>query len=157
MGKNITIQEGGTPRTFGNVEKIVTNVVGGGTQNWIPEEEAASYVETGELSVSENGTYYSSDEGYVGFSKVDVRVTDGGGGATLIEKEITENGTYLAEDDDADGYSKVEVDVTPTPGQPMPQVDSYGNQWSGGVSCLSILQTTSMPIQITPILTISNI
>ena len=123
MGKNITIQEGGIAKTFGGVEKIVTNVVGGGTQNWIPEEEATSYVETGELSVSENGTYYSSDEGYVGFSKVDVRVTEGTP-PTLVEKEITENGTYNASDDDADGYSKVVVNITP-PTPPVTLKDYY--------------------------------
>ena len=116
MSKNITIQEGGAARTLSGVEKIVTNVAGeSGTQNWVPEDEAASYVDTGELSVSENGTYYSRDDGYIGFSKVVVDVESGGGGGdepTLITKEITENGTYSASDDDADGYSSVTVNVS---------------------------------------------
>jgi hypothetical protein len=35
----------------------------------------------------------------------------GGGGSTLISKDITENGTYNATDDSADGYSTVVVNV----------------------------------------------
>lgn len=141
MSKNITIQEGGVARTLSGVEKIVTNVVGGGTQNWVPEDEAANYVTTGELSVSENGTYYASDDGYVGYSEVTVNtpsrlttksITENGsydasddgfdgyssvdvnisGEATLIEKTITQDGTYNARDDNADGYSKVIVDTS---------------------------------------------
>ena len=60
MSKNITILEGRETRTFGNVEKLQTNLIGGGTQNWIPEDEDASYVETEDLSVDENG-YYEPD------------------------------------------------------------------------------------------------
>lgn len=142
MSKSITIQEGGIARTLSGVEKIVTNVAGeSGTQNWVPEDEAANYVTTGQLSISENGTYNSSDNGYIGYSKVEVSVNpdvgelevtrngtyyardegyDGfskvevdveSGGGELITKEITENGTYDAEDDDANGYSSVTVNV----------------------------------------------
>lgn len=106
MSKNITIQEGGVARTLSGVEKIVTNVVGGGTQNWVPEDEAANYVTTGELSVSENGTYYASDDGYIGFSKVEVDTP-----SRLTSKTITENGTYDASDDGYDGFSSVDVNV----------------------------------------------
>lgn len=43
-------------------------------------------------------------------------IPTGGGGSTLIQKNITANGTYNAMDDSADGYSSVTVNVpTPTP------------------------------------------
>lgn len=43
-------------------------------------------------------------------------IPTGGGGSTLITKNITANGTYSAQDDSADGYSSVTVSVpTPTP------------------------------------------
>lgn len=43
-------------------------------------------------------------------------IPTGGGGSTLIQKNITANGTYSAQDDSADGYSSVTVNVpTPTP------------------------------------------
>lgn len=45
--------------------------------------------------------------------KVDkLTLSGGGGGSTLIEKNITANGTYNASDDSADGYSKVTVNVS---------------------------------------------
>ena len=107
MAKSITIQEGGVARTLSGVEKIVTSVVGGGTQNWVPEDEASDYVNTGELSVNENGIYNSADDGYIGYSTVEVNVEP-----ELVTKSITQNGTYHASDDGAVGYSSVEVDVT---------------------------------------------
>ena len=39
------------------------------------------------------------------------RCGGGGGGSTLITKNITQNGTYNASDDNADGYSSVTVDI----------------------------------------------
>lgn len=103
MAKNITILEGRETRTFGNVEKIQTNLVGGGTQNWIPEDEAASYVETEDLSVDENG-YYAPEPGSF-FSSVDVNVEVE---PDLEEITITENGTYTPQ---GDGFSSVSVEV----------------------------------------------
>ena len=38
-------------------------------------------------------------------------ISGGGGGSTLITKNINANGTYDAEDDDADGYSSVVVNI----------------------------------------------
>jgi hypothetical protein len=103
MAKNITILEGRETRTFGNVEKITTNLAGGGTQNWIPEDEAADYVDAEELSVDENG-YYEPDPGTF-YSGVDVNVEVE---PDLEEITITENGTYTPQ---GDGFSSVSVEV----------------------------------------------
>lgn len=103
MSKNITILEGRETRTFGNVEKLQTNLVGGGTQNWIPEDEAASYVDAEDLSVDENG-YYEPDAGTF-YSSVDVNVEVE---PDLEEITITENGTYTPQ---GDGFSSVSVEV----------------------------------------------
>ena len=103
MAKNITILEGRETRTFGNVEKIQTNLVGGGTQNWIPEDEAASYVDAEDLSVDENG-YYEPDAGSF-YSSVNVNVEVE---PELEEITITENGIYTPS---GDGFSQVSVEV----------------------------------------------
>ena len=103
MAKNITILEGRETRTFGNVEKIQTNLVGGGTQNWIPEDEASSYVDAEDLSVDENG-YYEPDAGSF-YSSVDVNVEVE---PELEEITITENGIYTPS---GDGFSQVSVEV----------------------------------------------
>lgn len=118
MSKNITIAEGGQAKNFNSVAKIRTNLIGSGTQNWIPEDEAGRYANLGEVSIDENGTYRASDENLDGFSKITVNVpTEGGGGGggghepRLITKNITANGTYNASGDGADGYSSVTVNV----------------------------------------------
>lgn len=170
MSKNITIQEGGVARTLSGVEKIVTNVAGeSGTQNWIPEDEAIDYINLGDASISENGTYTAADAGYDGFARVAVnvqpelttksitengtyRASDDGadgyssisvdvesGGAELTTKTITENGTYNAYEDDADGYSSVEVNVKPTPGGTSTSTDSNGNTLNNETCFLSIV------------------
>lgn len=117
MSKNITIAEGAQSKNFNNVAKIRTNLIGGGTQNWIPEDEAGNYANLEEIYISENGTYYADDEGVDGFSKVSVNVS--GGEAKLITKEITANGTYNASADAADGYSEVYVNIGETGREPV--------------------------------------
>lgn len=116
MSKNVTISEGTQAKNFYNTAKLRTNLIGGGTQLWIPEDEAGRYANLGEATIDENGTYTAADEGLDGFSSVTVNVEGGGGGGggdpVLITKEITENGTYDAKDDEADGYSSVTVNVT---------------------------------------------
>ena len=67
MSKNITIAEGTQAKNFNNVAKIRTNLIGGGTQNWVPEDEAGKYAELEDISISENGTHYADDEGVDGF------------------------------------------------------------------------------------------
>lgn len=118
MAKNITILEGRETRTFGNVEKLQTNLVGGGTQNWIPEDEAASYVDAEDLSVDENG-YYEPDAGTF-FSSVDVNVEVE---PELEEITITENGIYTPS---GDGFSQVSVEVDEGGGGDDPSV--HGNE-----------------------------
>lgn len=137
MSKNITIQEGGVAKQF-TAQKLQTNLVGGGTQLWVPEDEAGDYANLEELSVTENGTYVPS-ENADGFSKVEVDVNpeledititrngvykskkygygridvdvEGGGDAETGSLTVTENGTYYASDDELDGYDEVIVDV----------------------------------------------
>lgn len=67
MSENIIIQEGGVGKQL-TVDKLRTNKVGGGTCNWVPEDE----VRLTTKSISEDGTYNASDEGYYGYSQVTV-------------------------------------------------------------------------------------
>ena len=67
MSKNIVIQEGGTGKQF-TADKLKTNLVGGGTCLWVPEDETT----LGTKNINENGTYNASDDGYYGYSAVTV-------------------------------------------------------------------------------------
>lgn len=82
MSKNITIQEGGTAKQL-TVDKLKTNLVGGGACLWVPEDETS----LGTKHISENGTYKASDDGYYGYS------------------EVTVNGIGIAVGKDSDGDS----------------------------------------------------
>lgn len=105
MAKNITIAEGGVGRNFGPTKKLETDLQGGGTQYWIPEDEANDYASKEPLNVTENGTYTPSS-GNVAFNPVKVNVPD-----KLGTKTITENGTYAAQDENLNGYKSVSVKV----------------------------------------------
>lgn len=67
MSKNIVIQEGGVGKQL-TVDKLKTDVVGGGTCLWVPEDER----QLGTKYISENGTYRASADGYYGYSEVTV-------------------------------------------------------------------------------------
>lgn len=67
MSKNIVIQEGGVGKTL-TVDKLKTSTVGGGSCQWVPEDET----QLGTKYISENGTYRASDDGYYGYSEVTV-------------------------------------------------------------------------------------
>lgn len=67
MSKNIIIQEGGVGKQL-TVDKLKTNLVGGGTCLWVPEDEH----NLGTKYITENGTYNASDDGYYGYSQVSV-------------------------------------------------------------------------------------
>lgn len=67
MSKNIAIQEGGIGKQL-TADKLKTNLVGGGTCLWVPEDET----QLGTKYISENGTYRASADGYYGYSEVTV-------------------------------------------------------------------------------------
>lgn len=107
MSKNITIKEGAVARNFTGVKKLQTNVIGGGNQLWIPEDEAADYCTFKKITLRQNGTVKAEDNACDGFSEVTVDIP-----ADLKEKVITDNGEYIAADDNCAGYSKVTVNVS---------------------------------------------
>lgn len=67
MSKNIVIQEGGIGKQL-TVDKLKTNLVGGGSCFWVPEDS----INLGTKHISENGTFQASDDGYLGYSEVTV-------------------------------------------------------------------------------------
>lgn len=73
VSKSIIIQEGGVGKQL-TVEKLKTNLVGGGTCLWVPESEVALTTKT----ITESGTYKASDDGYYGYSQVNVNIAGGG-------------------------------------------------------------------------------
>ena len=74
MSKNIVIQEGGLGKQL-TADKLKTNLVGGGTCLWVPEDETT----LGTKVITENGTYKASDDGYYGYEQV---IVSGIGSAT---------------------------------------------------------------------------
>ena len=90
MSKNITIQEGGTGKSM-TVDKLKTNLNGGGTCLWVPEDE----VQLTTKYITEDGTYKASDDGYYGYSQVTVsgigKVT--GMGSDGNEHSISKDGS----------------------------------------------------------------
>lgn len=68
--KYITIKEGGTDVNL-TAEKIVTQVTGGGTQGWIPEDA----YEFGTLRISKNNKVFrAEDSEYSAWNKVIVNI-----------------------------------------------------------------------------------
>lgn len=65
MSKDITIQEGGVAKQL-TVERLRTNLVGGGTCLWVPEDEVA----LGQKNINEDGIYVAADDGLYGYSHV---------------------------------------------------------------------------------------
>lgn len=106
MPKNIVIAEGTQGKTFTAVEKIRTKLQGGGTCNWIPEEEAGDYTNLKNKTIRENGEYLPSADNCTGYKKVTVNVR-----TNTKSIRITENGTYNAADESVDGYKTVTVNV----------------------------------------------
>lgn len=107
MAKNIVIAEGTQGKTFTGVEKIRTKLQGGGSQNWIPEDEAGEYAKLKALTVRANGEYIASRDNVAGYKSVKVNVK-----ANTKSISVDHNGTYNAADEDIDGYSSVSVNVT---------------------------------------------
>lgn len=105
MSKNIVIQEGGLSKQM-TANKLKTNLVGGGTCLWVPEDET----KLGIKIITENGTYKASDDGYYGYSEVtvsgigSVTGTDGDGDEATVtpgtdgELVITKIPSYIIVD-----------------------------------------------------------
>ena len=77
MSKNISVQEGGVAKAM-TADKLKTNLQGGGTCLWVPEDETRLTTK----HITEDGTYKASDDGYYGYSQVTV---NGIGRATGID------------------------------------------------------------------------
>ena len=105
MAKNITIREGDTSKQF-TAQKLKMNLVGGGTTNFIPEDEAVDYVDLKDHTFRQAGTFNPSQFNCDGFRQVKIDIP-----ADVKEKTITANGEYNAGDDNVLGYSKVTVAV----------------------------------------------
>jgi len=105
MAKNITIREGDTSKQF-TAKKLKMNLVGGGTTNFIPEDEALDYVDIKDHEFKENGTFNPSDFNADAFGQVKISIP-----ANVKEKTFTKNGTFNASADNVLGYSKVTIAV----------------------------------------------
>ena len=92
MSKNITIQEGGVAKQL-TVDKLKTNLTSSGMCLWVPEDEVQLTIK----SITENGTYKASDDGYYGYEQVIVNVpgsgtatgTDGDGDEAVAHTDPT--------------------------------------------------------------------
>lgn len=89
MSKNIVIQEDGLGKQL-TVDKLKTNIVGGGTCMWVPEDATI----LGTKSINKNGTYRASDDGYYGYEQVTVNVSGGSGTATGTDGDGDEAVAY---------------------------------------------------------------
>lgn len=107
MAKNIIISEGTETKFLSGVEKLRTNLQGGGSQLWVPEDEAGDYVRLSAKTFRENGEYFAADDNVTGYKSVKVSVRP-----NTSSKSITVNGTYSAIDEGYDGYSTVRVNVS---------------------------------------------
>lgn len=87
MSKSVSIQQDGTPATYGGVSVINTPTMAGGRTDWVPEDET----EVAEFTVTANGTYDLSNYGYFGAYRVNVLVA-GGAGAVIDGPVPIENG-----------------------------------------------------------------
>jgi hypothetical protein len=122
MTKNITIQEGGTPKPMSDVAKIRTSLQGGGTCLWVPEDE----VKLTTKHITENGTYKAEDDDKYGYSQVTVNVPGGAGGpaggpgSSIVGTDPTtgnETGITVGEDGSltsTDVPSSIRVTTNPT-------------------------------------------
>lgn len=116
MAKNIIISEGTETKFLSGVAKLRTNLQGGGSQLWVPEDEAGDYIRLSAKTFRENGEYYAADDNVTGYKSVKVSVRP-----NTSSKSITVNGTYTASDEGIDGYSRVTVNV-PTGGGSDPKL-----------------------------------
>lgn len=90
MSKDITIQKNGVPQRL-NADKIKTNVVGGGTCFWVPEDE----VILTSKNIYENGEYSAESDSAYGYSVVTVNVAGGDGTITGYDEDGDEAMVYV--------------------------------------------------------------
>lgn len=76
MSKNIVIQEGGIGKQL-TADKLKTDLVGGGSCLWVPEDE----VLVGTKHITQNGTYEASADNLYGYNTITVDVPGGAGGS----------------------------------------------------------------------------
>ena len=96
MSKDIIIQEGGVNKNLNSIKKILTDEQGGGSCNWVPEEE----VQRGTKTITKNGTYKASDDDLYGYSKVTVKVKGGSGGGISSDPGSGVSGTNPSDGND---------------------------------------------------------
>lgn len=70
MSKSVIIVNNGTTETWSTVDTIRVKGVGGGTEDFVPEDETIKQDKTIVL----NGTYAAADEGLYGYGNVNVNV-----------------------------------------------------------------------------------
>lgn len=156
MSKSITIKEGNTSKTFADVAKLRTNLVGSGSCTWVPEDETQLV----DKRITANGEYSPASDDAYGYGVVTVDID-------LPTKHITKNGTYQASADNKEGWSEVEVNVAATNGK-----DTDGNDYSitddgsGGATFsmadgdynMTVDETTDPETgEVTPIVSLTNI
>ena len=91
MSVNISIQKNGVAQSLSGVDEIETNLYGGGTEKWVPQED----VQLQPLTVTQNGTY-TPGTGVYGFSDVtvNVQIVTGTINGVMYEVTVDANG-YL--------------------------------------------------------------
>lgn len=88
MSRQITIQEGGQPKSL-TVDKLQTALVGGGSCLWVPEDETTTTTK----HITANGTYRAASDDAYGYSEVTVNVAGGNGSADSHGIPTIEGGT----------------------------------------------------------------
>lgn len=70
MGEAVKIKEGGVDRSQNQINKLKTNMQGGGVCYWLPETE----LQTDDKRVTQNGNYTAEHEGYYGYNEIIVSI-----------------------------------------------------------------------------------
>lgn len=96
MAKNITIREGDTSKQF-TAKKLKMNLVGGGTTNFVPEDEAIDYVDIKNHKFTENGEYDPSDFNADAFGEIVIAVPSGGGGEFAYVEAQQKNARVISD------------------------------------------------------------
>ena len=105
MSKNIVIQENGVAENL-TAEVIRTTKEGGGTCDWVPEDE----VQLTKKVIKKSGEYKAEDDGFYGYEEVTVEGHETDDVKTK-RKTITQNGVYYAKDDGVYAFSSVYINV----------------------------------------------